>query len=270
MNADPPRATAAAAPRSVPLLGTPLLVTDYQGLLDLFPGWAEQANTTAVDFCNTQTLSMRRMDPSFIEATRVIDYCIPDGMPLIWCLRAKGVKIDDRVYGPAFMGHALRHEKTLTHYFMGGSETTLQRLVEEARRLSGGAFRVIGAINGYFRPEDNPAIVEEINRLSPDVIWVGLGTPKQQQWIHDNKHLIHRGVVLAVGFAFDVNAGTKRDAPMWMQRHGLTWLFRLTQEPSRLWGRYLRYNSWFLWLLLTDLMRGSRSPQEQEEVRRPE
>jgi N-acetylglucosaminyldiphosphoundecaprenol N-acetyl-beta-D-mannosaminyltransferase len=97
--------------------------------------------------------------------------------------------------------------------------------------------------------------VEEINRLSPDVIWVGLGTPKQQQWIHDNKSHLTRGVVLTVGFAFDVNAGTKLDAPMWMQRLGLTWLFRISQEPRRLLGRYLKYNTWFVWFCLIDLAR---------------
>jgi N-acetylglucosaminyldiphosphoundecaprenol N-acetyl-beta-D-mannosaminyltransferase len=138
---------------------------------------------------------------------------------------------------------------------MGGLEETSRKLVEQAAILSGGGFRVVGATHRYAKPSDSPPIIEEINRLSPDVIWVGLGTPKQQQWIHDNKHLIHRGVLLAVGFAFDVNAGTKRDAPMWMQRRGITWMFRISQEPSRLLGRYLRYYTCFLWLVLVDSLR---------------
>ena len=257
MNADPLCAPASQEPRSVPLLGTPLLVTDYQGLLEMLPRWVQRETTTAVEFCNTQVISMRRMDPAFIEATRVFDYFLPDGMPLIWCLRAKGVVMTDRVYGPAFMNHALRHETQLRHYFMGGSEITSQKLVAEAQRLSEGRFQLAGANHRYSKPADSPAIVEEINRLSPDVIWVGLGTPKQQQWIHDNKHLIQRGVILAVGFAFDVNAGTKRDAPRWMQQRGITWLFRLSQEPSRLLGRYLRYNSWFLRLIFVDVVKAA-------------
>ena len=98
--------------------------------------------------------------------------------------------------------------------------------------------------------------MEEINRLSPDFIWVGLGTPKQQEWISRNRPMLKRGVLLAVGFAFDVNAGTKRDAPPWMQRTGTTWLFRLVQEPRRLAPRYLRYNSLFVFYLLWDGLRG--------------
>ena len=110
--------------------------------------------------------------------------------------------------------------------------------------------------NGYFKPEQDQEIVDEINQLSPDFIWVGLGTPKQQEWIHRNMPQIKRGVVFAVGFAFDVNAGTKKDAPLWMQKRGLTWVFRLLSEPLRLGPRYLRYNSLFLFYLLWDGIRG--------------
>ena len=98
-------------------------------------------------------------------------------------------------------------------------------------------------------------MLEEINRLSPDFIWVGLGTPKQQEWIHRHKPALRRGVLLAVGFAFDVNAGLKKDAPAWMQRAGLTWAFRAFSEPQRLLTRYLRYNSLFLYYLLKDAFR---------------
>ena len=102
-------------------------------------------------------------------------------------------------------------------------------------------------------------IVDEINRLEPDLIWIGLGTPKQQEWIARNKPRLRRGVALAVGFAFDVNAGTKKDAPAWMQRMGLTWLFRMASEPGRLFGRYLNYNSLFLAYLLGDSIRPADS-----------
>jgi N-acetylglucosaminyldiphosphoundecaprenol N-acetyl-beta-D-mannosaminyltransferase len=234
------------------LLGTPVVITDYASLLARLPEWALRSDPTAVEFCNTQVVAMRRIDPAFTDATRAYDYFIPDGMPLIWCLRLMGVTIRDRVYGPTFMRYALTHESQLKHYFMGGSATTSQKLSENARQLSGGKFQLVGANHNYWKPEDSPPIIEEINRLSPDVIWIGLGTPKQQEWVRDNKHLIARGVILTVGFAFDVNAGTKKDAPMWMQRLGLTWIFRISQEPSRLFGRYLVYNSWFVWLCLKD------------------
>jgi N-acetylglucosaminyldiphosphoundecaprenol N-acetyl-beta-D-mannosaminyltransferase len=243
-----PRAPAAEGLMIANLLGTPLAITDYRGLLELLPELAMRPGPTAIEFCNTQIVARRRTEPDFLEATTAYDYFIPDAIPLIWCLRGLGVAIQDRVYGPAFMRYALSHETKLRHYFLGGSETTSQKLVEQARALSGGRFQLAGANHRYASPEDSPALVEEINRLSPDVIWVGLGTPKQQMWIHENKGRLRRGVVLTVGFAFDVNAGTKRDAPMWLQRCGLTWVFRISQEPSRLLGRYLKYNTLFVLL----------------------
>jgi N-acetylglucosaminyldiphosphoundecaprenol N-acetyl-beta-D-mannosaminyltransferase len=99
-------------------------------------------------------------------------------------------------------------------------------------------------------------VIEEINRLSPDFIWVGFGTPKQQAWVKRYKPRLRRGVILTVGFAFDVNAGMKPDAPPWMQRLGLTWIYRLASEPRRLASRYVRYNTLFLFYLLWDGLRG--------------
>jgi len=99
-------------------------------------------------------------------------------------------------------------------------------------------------------------VIEEINRLLPDLIWVGFGTPKQQAWVRKHKKLIRRGVVLTVGFAFDANAGTKPDAPAWIQRAGMTWLYRLCSEPRRLGPRYFKWNSLFLLYLLLDGLRG--------------
>lgn len=113
----------------------------------------------------------------------------------------------------------------------------------------------VGTRDGYFSPNEEREILDEINRLAPDFIWVGLGTPKQQDWIHRHKSEIRRGVLLAVGFAFDVNAGMKKDAPAWMQRAGLTWAFRAGSEPRRLFARYLRYNSLFLYYLAHDALR---------------
>ena len=240
---------------TVPLLGTPLVITDYQGLLEAISDWSGRPASTAAEFCNTQVVTMRRSDPAFQEATSRYDYFIPDGMPLVWCLRAMGVDLRDRVYGPTFLRHAMINDQKLKHYFLGGSDLTSRKLIEKAHALSNGHFQVVGANSSYSKPADSPAIVAEINRLSPDVIWVGLGTPKQQQWIQDNKPIINRGVLLGVGFAFDVNAGTKRDAPLWVQRFGLTWLFRLSQEPRRLLTRYLKYNTLFLLYCLFDLTR---------------
>jgi len=114
--------------------------------------------------------------------------------------------------------------------------------------------KIVGQRNGYFQPEDTDSIIADINAVKPDLLWVGLGTPKQQEWIAENKLRLHAGIALAVGFAFDVNAGTKKDAPSFLGPLGLTWVYRLLCEPRRLFARYWKYNSLFLRGFLTQLI----------------
>ena len=238
------------------VLGTPLQLTTYEQFRSHCLELSSHKGANSVDFTNTHIVTMRRHDPAFRELTDSVDYFVPDGMPLIWCLNFRGAKLRDRVYGPTFMREFIaRSPAETTHYFLGGSVECVERL-RRASLERNPAARILGARHGYFPPEEEPQILEEINRLSPDFIWVGLGTPKQQSWIHRHKGCIDRGVIFAVGFAFDVNAGTKRDAPAWMQRIGLTWLFRALCEPRRLIARYFRYNALFLFYLIWDGIRG--------------
>jgi N-acetylglucosaminyldiphosphoundecaprenol N-acetyl-beta-D-mannosaminyltransferase len=238
--------------RTISLIGTPLRATTYDEFTRHCQELAQRGGTYAVDLTNTHIVTLRRQDALFREITSRFDYFVPDSMPLIWCLNAKGAQMEDRVYGPVFMRHCIEHSPApFRHYLLGGSEECVRRL----RERFGSAERniqIVGARNGYFSAADEPDIIAEINDLSPDFIWVGLGTPKQQDWIHRNKSAIAKGVIFAVGFAFDVNAGIKNDAPRWMQRSGLTWMFRLLSEPRRLLSRYVRYNSLFLYHLAKD------------------
>lgn len=247
--------------RSIELLGTPLSVTTYDELTTFCQALAKESQTRAIDLSNTQIVTMRRHDRHFREITSDFDFFIPDGMPLIWCLNAKGAKLRDRVYGPTLMRTCiLRSPAPFTHYLLGGSSETL-RLLQERLKAQQPGLLIVGSNNGYFKSDDNERIVDQINQLSPDFIWVGLGTPKQQVWIHENKTRIKRGVILAVGFAFDVNAGTKSDAPAWMQRVGLTWVFRIASEPRRLLTRYLKWNTLFLFYLVRNaIMPRARHP----------
>lgn len=252
-----------SAPSAVSVLGTPLQATTYAALTADLQARSREAGSFAVDFSNTHIVTLRRHEPPFRELTSRFDCFIPDGMPLIWCLNLAGARLRDRVYGPTFTRHCVLHSPApFTHYFLGGSEKCVQRLKEVFLRQNPD-LRVVGTHNGYFAKTEEPAIIEEINGLSPDFIWIGLGTPKQQDWIHRNKQKIRRGIMLAVGFAFDVNAGTKPDAPAWMQRLGLTWVYRIASEPRRLVGRYLKYNSLFLWYLLWDGVRGKAIARER-------
>lgn len=248
----------AALPRSVQVLGTPLLVTDYSHLGGLCLAWTRQRQCTAIDFANTQVVTMRRHEPAFREALATLDFIAPDGMPLIWCMNRAGAQLRTRVYGPTFMRQFLdRVPGEFTHYLLGGSEECARRL-RERFTAANHSIRFVGGFQGRCNPDGSldsaheQRVIDEINRLSPDFIWVGFGTPKQQAWVQRYKTRIQRGVILTVGFGFDVNAGMKPDQPMWMQRLGLGWLFRLWSEPKRLLGRYLKYNSLFLFYLLWD------------------
>src|SRR2546422_223157 len=213
------------------VLGTPLLITDYSGLAKTCLEWARSQRCVALDFANTQIVTMRRHDPGFRDLTSAYDYFPPDGMPLVWCLNRAGAGLSDRVYGPTFMRQFLSTAPPeYCHYLLGGSEECGARLRRKFQEINPnlkfvGAFHGKCLVDGTLEGAAELQVISEIQRLAPDFVWVGFGTPKQQAWVKKHKHLLQRGVILTVGFAFDVNAGTKPDAPLWMQRLGLTWLF---------------------------------------------
>lgn len=247
--------------KTMHVLGAPLLVTTYDELSGACRDWARLPRCTAVEFVNTHIVTLMRHDPAFRALMASYDHLLPDGMPLVWCLNRLGAGLRDRVYGPTFMRKFLETAPAgSTHYLLGGSAACGVRLKELFTQRNP-SFKFVGAfhgrcgLDGCLEGDAERAVTDEINRLSPDFIWVGFGTPKQQAWAARHKPLLRRGVVLTVGFAFDANAGLKPDAPAWMQRLGLTWLFRLASEPLRLGPRYVRFNSLFLFYLLRDGLR---------------
>ncbi len=241
------------------ILGTPLQCTSYDEFTAYCQWRSQQAGSISVDFSNTHIVTLRRHDRSFRDVTNQFDYFVPDAMPLIWALNRQGADLRDRVYGPTFMRRCIvASPAPLTHYFLGGSQDCLVKLREFFLRQNP-RIQIVGSCHGYFQRDAEAEIIAEINQLSPDFLWIGLGTPKQQEFIERHKAAIQRGVILAVGFAFDVNAGTKKDAPAWMQRAGLTWLHRLASEPRRLGPRYFKFNSLFLAYLLKDVMMRRKS-----------
>jgi N-acetylglucosaminyldiphosphoundecaprenol N-acetyl-beta-D-mannosaminyltransferase len=248
--------------KTLHVMGTPLLVTDYSGLAGYCQRWARGPACVAVEFANTQIVTLRRHDPGFRKLTGGYDFFLPDGMPLVWCLNRAGAGLRDRVYGPTFMRKFLESVPAgFTHYLLGGTPECGATLREVFTRANPnvsfiGAFHGRCGADGWLEGAAEQEVIEEINRLSPDFIWVCFGAPKQQLWTMRHKPLLRRGVVMTVGFAFDVNAGQKPDAPEWMQRYGLTWIFRLASEPRRLGPRYVKYNLLFLYYLLRDGLRG--------------
>lgn len=242
-----------------PVIGTRLLATTYEQLRADLHAASEQRSTLCIDFTNTHIVTARRHDPVFRALTEGFDAFVPDSMPLIWCLNAKGADLQDRVYGPAFFRYFLtRSPSTAKHYFLGGSPDCLRQLIKNVKSWNP-HFCLAGSHHGYFQDTEEDLLISNILSASPDFLWIGLGTPKQQEWIMRHRESLQGMIVLAVGFAFDVNAGTKRDSPMWMQQMGLGWLFRLMTEPRRLLTRYIKYNSLFIYYLVCDLLSSRRA-----------
>ena len=250
-------------PEEIFILGTPLLATTSDDLGERLVSHARHGTTPlAVDFANTHVVTMRRHDWEFARLTESIDLVVPDGMPLVWAMNWKGAGLKDRIYGPTFTRKFLEScPSGLTHYLVGGSEECGQKFRERMMALNP-SLNFVGSYHGKCSREgmlqNDEAVLEELREKRPDFMWVGLGAPKQYGWIHRVKPKLNHGVLLAVGFAFDVNAGMKPDAPAWMQSLGLTWLYRMANEPRRLVGRYLKWNSLFLWYSALDVLQTDR------------
>jgi N-acetylglucosaminyldiphosphoundecaprenol N-acetyl-beta-D-mannosaminyltransferase len=246
--------------KTIHVIGTPLEVTTYRKMADFLQDHSGEGKPMVVDFANTQIVTMKRHDPHFAKLVECVDLTAPDGMPLVWVMNAKGAGLKDRVYGPTFTRRFLAScPADKTHYLVGGSEECGRKFREQMLAMNP-SLNFVGGYHGRCSGdgelEDQKKVTAEILEKRPDFIWVGLGTPKQYAWIHRIKPRLDHGVLLAVGFAFDVNAGIKPDAPTWMQRLGLTWVFRMATEPRRLIRRYLKWNTLFLWYLLKDVLSG--------------
>lgn len=182
----------------------------------------------------------------------------PDGMPLVWLNRLRGFEYVKRVYGPDFLLAVC--ERSLqtgwSHYFYGGGVGVAEKLsVQLIKHFPG--LKVAGTEAPPFRPlthEEDQAMIMQINAAKADILWVGLGTPKQEYWMSEHLGKVDAPVMIGVGAAFDFLAGIKKQAPRWMQSNGLEWLYRLTSEPRRLWRRYLINNPLFLLLVFLQLL----------------
>lgn len=166
----------------------------------------------------------------------------PDGMPLVWCARLMGQARTQRVYGPDLMRMMTRvsSQRGYRQFYYGGGEGVADQLAKQLSKTYPG-LNVVGTWCPPFReptPDEDGEVVDQINAARPDILWVGLSTPKQELWMADHVRRLNVPVMIGVGAAFDFLAGNKRQAPPWMQRNGLEWLFRLGSEPRRLWRRY--------------------------------
>jgi N-acetylglucosaminyldiphosphoundecaprenol N-acetyl-beta-D-mannosaminyltransferase len=224
--------------------------------------WVTHRIPAAVGFTAVHGLVLGARDPQFRKVCNGLDLLCPDGQPLRWALRLfHRERLSERVYGPHTMwklcAWAEQHGQGV--YLYGSSPAVIERLSVKLRE-SFPKINLCGAESPPFRPlsdEESAAMVQRINNSGASLVFIGLGCPKQEQFIYAYRGKL-RGVLLAVGAAFDFHAGTLKMAPPWMQKAGLEWLFRFMQEPRRLWKRYVGTNSYFLLLCLKRVLIGPR------------
>jgi N-acetylglucosaminyldiphosphoundecaprenol N-acetyl-beta-D-mannosaminyltransferase len=190
-----------------------------------------------------------RRDPELARICRAGEIIVADGMPVVWALRASGQSTPERVAGVELMEHLLAAADThgLRAYFLGARPHVVSALVERCRARYPG-LEIAGYRDGYFGPDEDSNIVEEIRASGAHMLFVGMPSPFKETWCDRHLKRLQVPVILGVGGSFDVLAGYIRRAPRWFQSLGLEWFWRLMMEPRKLWKRYLLSNSEFIWL----------------------
>jgi N-acetylglucosaminyldiphosphoundecaprenol N-acetyl-beta-D-mannosaminyltransferase len=215
--------------------------------------WAKAGERHYVTVTGVHGVIEGQDDPSFKRILNRAGLCVPDGVPMVWLSWLAGRKHVTRVFGPDMMLEvsALLARRRGRAFYYGGQEGVADQLAASmVARFPG--LETAGTYCPPFRPLDaneRRQVIAKINASRADVLWVGLSTPKQERWMAEFRPELSVPVLLGVGAAFDYNTGRVERAPPWIQRAGLEWLYRITQDPKRLWKRYARSNPLFLYYL---------------------
>jgi len=252
-------------PERTDILGVGVSAINMEMALDAIDQWIAERQREYVCITGVHGVIESQNDPELRDILNRAGLVTPDGMPLVWVSRLKRQRHVSRVYGPDLMTDlcAGSVSKGYRHFLYGGASDVPGRLAEELQRRFPG-IRIVGHFSPPFRPltpEEDEAVVRQINESGADIVWVGLSTPKQEYWMAAHLGRFEAPVMIGVGAAFDFLAGLKTQAPRWMQRSGLEWLYRLLTEPRRLWRRYLRIVPLFLIYSILDFL-GLRDRKE--------
>jgi len=212
-----------------------------------------------VCFTNAHVAVMAREDPGLRDVINGSFLSLPDGKPVYLSGKIRGITELEHIPGPDFFRKLLASEKSpkLRHYLYGGKTEVLERLVDSLKSRFPQA-DIVGYESPPFRAlteAESTTVNERIRSVKPDVVWVGLGAPKQELWMASHWRALRPALLLGVGAAFDFHAGSINRAPVWMQNAGLEWVYRLGQEPKRLWKRYLYTNIMFFLYSIVDIVR---------------
>lgn len=233
------------------ILGTEIAITDYEQAMDAMDDLIERREPGIVCPVAVHAVTVGYEDPEMRESLRRASLVVPDGMPVVWAANLLGESLDDRVYGPELMLRysdrcAKRGHRVWLHG--GHDEEALAQLERSMRRRHPG-IDIVGGWSPPFRPltnDEEDRLVARINAARPDVLWVGTGVPRQEKWMARIRDRLEVPVMCGVGAAFDFHSGRVSQAPAWMQRCGLEWVYRIAQEPRRLLPRYLYFNPRFV------------------------
>lgn len=243
-----------AGPPRVDVLGVHISALTMPTAVAEISRWIQTREQHYVCVTGVHGVMESQRDPELAAIHNASGLTTPDGMPMVWAARRAGRTETERVYGPDLM--LALCEKAAAEgwrsYFYGGKQGIPEQLADRlSQRFPG--LPVAGTWSPPFRqltPAEDDEVVERINRTGADIVWVGLSTPKQERWMAAHLGRLTAPVLIGVGAAFDIHAGALPQAPRWMQRSGLEWLYRLAREPRRLWRRYLTNNPRFVWAIL--------------------
>ncbi len=245
------------------VLGIPVAMTDYAQTMDVMDGLIARGERGWVCAVAVHAVTVAQSDPEMRRALLDSTLTVPDGMPLVWAANMLGENLDNRVYGPELMSRYSDRCAESDHrvwLYGGRDQGSLVQLALSMRRKHPG-IKIVGGYSPPFRDlteEEETALAAQINAQKPDVLWVGIGVPKQEKWMARMRERLDVPVMCAVGAAFDFHAGRISQAPNWMQDRGLEWTYRIAQEPRRLLPRYLYYNPRFLGAFTKQLIRERR------------
>lgn len=241
------------------VIGCHITRTDFNGGVTELMKRIASGEGGYICFTNVHASVIAHNDPAYLAALNQSFMTLPDGKPLYWVGRAKGFRDIEQIAGPDFLPAVLGNSEkpSLRHYFYGGKPEVLGRLVARLKQDNPLA-EIVGSESPPFRPltvEEDKEAVSRINRAKPHIVWVGLGAPKQELWMAAHAEALKPAVLMGIGAAFDFYGGGAKRAPKWIRALGFEWLYRLVQEPRRLWRRYLVTNTLFITYLLTGLLK---------------
>jgi len=236
---------------AVNVLGVGISTINMTSAQEQIAQWVRSGDRQYVCVCTVATVMECRRAEDLRQVVNAAGMRTPDGMPLVWLAHLRGHREVTRVYGPDLMLAVMAESaaRGYRHYLYGGGPGVPERLAQVMEgRYPGVNFA--GLQSPPFASLEElctPRAAAAINERNPDIVWVGIGNPKQERWMARMRPLLEAPVLIGVGAAFDFHSGIKAQAPRWMQRGGLEWLFRLAHEPRRLWRRYLLDNPWFVY-----------------------